>query len=582
MEAERMFYEVGNSRVKVTEKGIEITIEKEGLGKKRWEIIVGIIKMIIEGGLSWILKPSQIERGKTGKRWKNKGIDSLSCLMYGLVIPRENKLKKLYEAIKWEKIDEICGEGYKNEKRGAPAYAPQKIYRILVLMFVSGTPFERETLRRLETDLSWRWFVGLSIWCKVPDGGTLSKFRKRIGVERFERILVEIVKECDEAGLIGHEESYYDMTGVEASATALSAYQRAVILVKAMSKYLEGEGEKEGISKEEIGEIVLEVLSEKHSSLKKVKVEQLLDSQEVLEKKLQTKSGRERNWWRRLKEKWVSLKEKWSGNSEEKREQIRAIARKLAAELPQTFGNPDAKVGRMKSNEPLCGYRSGFLVDAKKRIITAVIFGAVTIHEAPTVLEALNKHYAIFEHYPPRLGLDAAFDDDNIHRQMKLWGIDCITGVRPRHAPKGVFGVEKFLWNEQKQLICPNGRQMLLCSELYKDGSERYRVRGDCSDCPLIKACLTVKVQTKKLPQRQLTIKTLAHQRAQEHRQRSYSPQGQALRHRRFASEGLFGHLNRYHNGDKAPYRSSTMDLIAQLMVAGVANLEQLAFRSSA
>ena len=44
-----------------------------------------------------------------------------------------------------------------------------------------------------------------------------------------------------------------------------------------------------------------------------------------------------------------------------------------------------------------------------------------------------------------------------------------------------------------------------------------------------------------------------------------------------FAAEGLFRHLNRYHNGDKAPYRNGHMDHIAQLMVAFTSNLEQLA-----
>ncbi len=61
---------------------------------------------------------------------------------------------------------------------------------------------------------------------------------------------------------------------------------------------------------------------------------------------------------------------------------------------------------------------------------------------------------------------------------------------------------------------------------------------------------------------------------------RSRSDEGWALRLRRFAAEGLFGHLNHYHNEDKAPYREGQMDHIAQLMVAFTANLEQLAART--
>lgn len=39
----------------------------------------------------------------------------------------------------------------------------------------------------------------------------------------------------------------------------------------------------------------------------------------------------------------------------------------------------------------------------------------------------------------------------------------------------------------------------------------------------------------------------------------------------------LFGMSNRFHNGDKAPYRNVGMDRIAQIMVAYVYNLEKLA-----
>jgi hypothetical protein len=88
---------------------------------------------------------------------------------------------------------------------------------------------------------------------------------------------------------------------------------------------------------------------------------------------------------------------------------------------------------------------------------------------------------------------------------------------------------------------------------------------------------LTTKQQHQADPKRELRTQPAAHQRAQRNRERSHSPEGRALRRRRFAAEGLFGHVNTYHNGDKAPYRDSEMDTIAQLMVAFVSNLEKLA-----
>ena len=113
----------------------------------------------------------------------------------------------------------------------------------------------------------------------------------------------------------------------------------------------------------------------------------------------------------------------------------------------------------------------------------------------------------------------------------------------------------------------------------YKNNKERYQATADCATCPLLNHCLTPAQQAKQgdKVRRLLQIETAPHQRAQFHREHSRSPEGRAMRHRRFAAERLFGRNNHYHNGDKAPYHSGPMDNIAQLMVAFVSNLETLA-----
>jgi len=414
----------------------------------------------------------------------------------------------------------------------------------------------------------------------------LSYFRKRLGVAVFETILVEVIIACDQAGLIEQLESYYDMTGVVASATQVTPYQRAVIpsaalrtgLAKTMSAWLDQEQGRVGdISPEEIAAIALEVLQEQHPSLKKVTAEQIVTSQTKLAEKLTRTVKGEPRWWARLGQKVAELGRQLTGATASRRDQLRQLARQLAPNLPQAFGNPDAAVGHTRTNGTLCGYRSGFLVDAKQRIITAVAFVALNRAEAPTVLTALDKHYAIFQCYPQRLGLDSAFDRDEVHLGTQQRHIDSVATARSRPGPTGVFHADAFIWNEQEQLLCPNGAVMEKVAGPYKNGTDRYRATADCAHCPLVAHCLTAKQQQQEQPCRELLTQTAAHQRAQQNRERSRSDEGWGLRRRRFAAEGLFGHLNRYHNGDKAPYRSGPMDHIAQLMVAFTSNLEKLA-----
>jgi transposase len=575
--------QIGDSTLILTDEGMTITIPRGYWTKRQWNWLVQLVTQLVVTGLAWVTAPSTISAvpstiDNPPVRWKRMSIDALSYLLYALMIPINHPLRKLYEAIDWSNIDQLCASVYKNQVKGAPAYPPQVLFRILVLMFYSGTPFESATLRRLETDVAWRWFVGLSLLRLIPNAATLSYFRDRLGVALFEAILVELIRACDEAGLIDHLESYYDMTGVEASATQVTPYQRAVILAKAMGAYLDEEPGGIGvISQEQIAAIALEVLQEQHPSLKKVKPGQIVSSQNKLDEKLAQTVKSEPHWWQRLQQQVSHLRYRLRGTPQATVEHWRQLAGELIPTLPQAFGNPDAAVGHTRTDGTVCGYRSGFLVDAKHWIITAVVFVALNQPEAPTAITALDKHHAIFQRYPKRLGVDRAFDRDEVHRGTQTRNIECVATVRSRPGPKGVFHADAFVWNEQGELICPGQEGMEKVAGPYKDGTDRYRARAKCAPCPLFEQCLTAKQQQQEEPRRELKTNTAAHQRAQRNRERSRSDAGWALRLRRFAAEGLFGHVNRYHNGDKAPYREGAMDHIAQLMVAFTSNLEKLA-----
>ena len=605
--------QIGGSTIKLGEEGLTINLPRSQWSKRQWAWLVSVLTEAMGAGLGWVVAPTSSaatasEAGSSGPRWKETMIDGVSYLLFVLLIPPGHNLRKLYAAFDWSTIDAQCAEVYKNQTRGAPAYPPQVLFRLLVLMYVSGTPFESATLQRLQTDVAWRWFVGLGLWQAIPDAGTLSRFRQRLGVERFEAILVRLLEACEQAGLIGHLEYYFDCTGVEASARQVTPYERAVILAKAMSVYLaQAAGETLAVSSEQIAAIVLEVLGEKHPSLQEVKPAQIVTSQAHLEEEWARTVTGEPHWWQGLRQELTRLQPAVTDAPQPAvtddpqpavtddpqpgvtgdpqpavtgapQAHLREVARQFVPSLPQAFGNPDAAVGHTRTDGTLCGYRSGFLVDAKRRIIVALIFVALNRVEAPLVIQALNKQYAIFRSYPQRLGLDSAFDRDEVHAYLEAHAIEGGITVRSRPGAAGVFHADAFVWNAAGQLLCPQAEVMEYVSGPTAKGVNLYRSTGACADCPLLNQCLTAKQQQKaNQPQRQLQIDPAAHQRAQRNREQSRSPQGRALRRRRFASEGLFGHLNTYHNADKAPYRSAAMDHIAQLLVAFVSNLATLA-----
>jgi len=573
-------YEINTSTLDLTDAGLTIHISSAFWSKKQWGFLLHLIMGQLSSGLNWLTAPISggnmtSERGNG--RWKILKLDCLSILIFIFMIKRTHLLRQLFSVIDWQKIDERCQSTYHNKERGAPAYAPQVLFRILLLMFSSGTPFESATLLRLETDVAWRWFAGLSILVTVPTAATLSYFRKRVGVDIFEAILIDLIQRCDEMGLIGHDESYYDMTGVEASATQATPYQRAVILAKAISTYLDSEqGGVASITEEEIAQIALDTLQEKHKSLEKVDPLEIVSSQKQMEKQYFEKKQSPPNWWKSLSQKIAQLPIKLSETTKNLKAKLIQVAGDLIPMLPQAFGNPDATVGHTRTDGTICGYRSGFLVDAKHFIIIAVIFVTLAKAEAPTLITALEKYYDLFGKYPKQIGLDSAFDRDEVHAYTEEKGIYASTTVRARPGAPGVYHADAFVWNDQQELICPNGEKMEIGGGPYKNGTVRYQAPIDCTQCRFIEQCMTEKQRGKEIVQRQLVTNTDAHQRAQRNRERSSSTEGRAIRRRRFSSEGLFGHLNHFHNGDKAPYRNQEMDNIAQIIVAFVSNAEKL------
>lgn len=566
------------STMTLTNDGLTITIARRVWNPCVWNTLVTLLVSWGAQGLSWIARPSWIPAIPGQPRWKRIACDGLTRLLYALLIGPTHPLRALFDAFEWAWIDGQCAPPYRNRHGGASAYAPQMLFRVLVLMFVSGTPFESATLARLRTDVAWRWFVGLNLWCRVPDAGTLSRFRARVGVERFEHILTELILVCDRAGLVGHEESYYDMTGVRASTTRATPYQRALILSRALSVWLDADRGGVGmLDREQVAAIAVEVLSARHPSLKAVSPAQLVVSQDAPGSCVAEDRRADAGWWQPLLTALAQQPRPLSEGTESLETQIRQVAQAVMPDVPQAFGDQDATVGHTRTDGSLCGYRSGFLVDAKRRIITAVIVVTLTATEAPTVLSALMKHAALFGRHPRRLGLDSAFDVDAVHQYLEAHDIAGGITVRSRSGPVGVFHVDAFLWDAHEQLRCPQGEAMAPVAGPYKDGTDRYRATADCTLCPLRDQCLTAAKQANAIPRRELRMNTAAHQRAQRNRERSRSPEGRALRRQRFAAEGVFGHANRFHNGDKTPYRTGRMTRLAQLMVAFVLNLETLA-----
>ena len=66
----------------------------------------------------------------------------------------------------------------------------------------------------------------MSLFEPLPDHSSLTKIRRRYGIEVFRRFFDKIVEQCQEAGLVWGKELYIDSTKVEANASVDSVKPR--------------------------------------------------------------------------------------------------------------------------------------------------------------------------------------------------------------------------------------------------------------------------------------------------------------------------------------------------------------------
>src|SRR4030095_5601449 len=119
---------------------------------------------------------------------------------------------------------------------GHVAVDPVVLVKLMILLFLEDIPSERELMARLAERLDYLWFLGFTIDTPVPNHSVLSKARKRWGPEVFQRIFVQSVRQCVEAGLVDGRKLFVDSSLVDANASKDSVVEGPVELIAALKK----------------------------------------------------------------------------------------------------------------------------------------------------------------------------------------------------------------------------------------------------------------------------------------------------------------------------------------------------------
>jgi len=138
----------------------------------------------------------------------------LGNYVYNAVVPKNHILRKIDEAIDFSFVYKLARDAYCREN-GRPGYSPVLMFKLVFLQFLYDLS-DYEIEAELNDRLSFKMFAGLEVEEAPPDHSTISRFRDRLGVERFKDIFNRIVAMAKEKGIVTDKLHIMDSTDVKA------------------------------------------------------------------------------------------------------------------------------------------------------------------------------------------------------------------------------------------------------------------------------------------------------------------------------------------------------------------------------
>jgi len=113
-------------------------------------------------------------------------------------------------------IEDVVWEPYHKDGPGRPPRKPMGIFKALIVKRLRHIPSDRELYRRLWSDPELREICDIEAEEKPYHPTQLTRFRRRVGSERLERVMNVIVEELVGGGVIKGETVVMDATFIKA------------------------------------------------------------------------------------------------------------------------------------------------------------------------------------------------------------------------------------------------------------------------------------------------------------------------------------------------------------------------------
>lgn len=168
------------------------------------------------------------------------------------LVPKDHLLRVIDKAIDWNFIYDLVQDKYSPDF-GRPSMDPVMLIKIPFIQYLYGIKSMRQTMKEIEVNVAYRWFLGLEMNDSVPHFSTFGKnyTRRFKDTDLFEQIFSHILSECYKYKFVDPTEVFVDATHVKACANskkmrAKIAHEQALFYEELLKKEINSDREAHG------------------------------------------------------------------------------------------------------------------------------------------------------------------------------------------------------------------------------------------------------------------------------------------------------------------------------------------------
>lgn len=134
------------------------------------------------------------------------------------LVPQDHLLRKIDSVVDFTHVYNLVEDLYCHDN-GRPAVDPVILVKMVLIQHLYGIRSLRQTVKDIDMNIAYRWFLGYDFGTKIPHFSTISyNFVHRFHDDIFENIFSWILKSAIEMNYIKPETIFIDATHIKANA----------------------------------------------------------------------------------------------------------------------------------------------------------------------------------------------------------------------------------------------------------------------------------------------------------------------------------------------------------------------------